>query len=117
MVVLWGVFALFSVAFRCGKVAVWAPQPEHCHQRGPLIASIALNMVTDLVLATWLFPALFAVATDLETRLTAMALFGSRAVYVIRSEFWEMLTTQSLCRSNRTDVGRKKSCFERKRHS
>jgi hypothetical protein len=117
MVVIWAVFTCFCVAFRCGKVAEWAAQPDHCHNSGPLIASIALNMVTDLVLATWLFPALFALATDLETRLTAMALFGSRAVYVIRSESWKTLTTQSPCSSNRKDVGRQKGYFERECHS
>jgi hypothetical protein len=116
MVVLWGVFACFSVAFRCGGIAEWDTQQNHCHSSGPLIASIVLNMVTDLLLASWLFPALFAVALDLETRLAAMALFGSRAVYVIGSESWRMLTIQSSCRSNRTDMGRKKGHFERECH-
>lgn len=82
MVGAWTVFALFVMSFRCGIPSGPGLAPLHCSNSGPLIASITLNAVTDVVLAVWLFPTLFSLSLHKDKRLTAMVLFGSRLMYV-----------------------------------
>ncbi|OAL02850.1 hypothetical protein IQ06DRAFT_345836 [Phaeosphaeriaceae sp. SRC1lsM3a] len=80
MVAAWSVFALFVISFRCGIPPGPSPQTLRCGSSGPLIASIVLNAITDVVLAAWLFPTLLSLSLDKEKRLTAMVLFGSRVI-------------------------------------
>lgn len=92
MVAAWSVFALFVISFRCGIPPGPSPQTLRCGSSGPLIASIVLNAITDVVLAAWLFPTLLSLSLDKEKRLTAMVLFGSRVMYVFELPTWPILT-------------------------
>lgn len=82
LVGIWGVFSGFAIAFRCGLPLEWASPIRRCGNSGLLVAVIVLNMTTDLILATWMFPTLVFLSLDKEKRFTAMMLFGSRAMYV-----------------------------------
>ncbi|KAH7072140.1 hypothetical protein BKA63DRAFT_534944 [Paraphoma chrysanthemicola] len=87
---IYGVFALFALAFRCGISTNWASETHRCKNTGPLIAAIVFNMATDLLLASWLFPTLLSISLDKEKRFTAMLLFGSRAIVsvVAGAQIW-----------------------------
>jgi hypothetical protein len=76
----WSVFAIFAMAFRCGVSETWASELRRCSNTGSLVAVIVSNMVTDFVLAIWLFPTLVTISLDKDKRFTAMVLFGSRAM-------------------------------------
>lgn len=90
----WSVFALFVMSFRCGIPIVSRSEPLHCGSSGPLITSIVLNAITDVVLAAWMFPTLLSLSLDKEKRLTAMVLFGSRIVVpvVAGGQLWAVTT-------------------------
>lgn len=94
----WSVFALFVTSFRCGIPIVSRSEPLHCGSSGPLITSIVLNAITDVVLAAWMFPTLLSLSLDKEKRLTAMVLFGSRIVYPHRTS---KLAHTDLCQGSR----------------
>lgn len=76
---VWSGLSCFAVAFPCVRIAERPVPPRRCRSSGPLIASIVLNLIIDLLLASWLFPTLVSISLNKEKRLTAMALFGSRA--------------------------------------
>jgi len=76
---VWGGFSCFAVSFPCGRIAERPFPPRICRSSGPLVASIVLNLIIDLLLASWLFPTLASISLTKEKRLTAMILFGSRA--------------------------------------
>ncbi|KAH7084428.1 hypothetical protein FB567DRAFT_604277 [Paraphoma chrysanthemicola] len=104
---IYGVFALFALAFRCGLSTSWASQTHRCKNTGPLIAAIVFNMVTDLLLASWLFPTLLSISLDKEKRFTAMLLFGSRAIVpvVAGAQIWAAVRAVSSDDPMRDTVG------------
>jgi protein-S-isoprenylcysteine O-methyltransferase Ste14 len=111
VLVIWSTFSCFAVAFRCSKTAEWAVRPGRCHGSGLLVASIVLNMLTDLILAGWLFPTLVNISLNKEKRVTAMVLFGSRAMCVPKSNLRRVLTVQSIPRGRSADLGCNSSIF------
>lgn len=92
MVGAWTVFSVFAIAFRCGVDTEWASPTHRCSSSGLLIAVIGSNIVTDFVLAFWLFPTLLALSLNKEKRFTALVLFGSRAMYVLAGGRLQVLT-------------------------
>lgn len=79
MIVAWSVFSVFAVAFECG-LPQWSVKSMQCGNGGLLVSVIVLNMVTDLILAAWIFPTLWSISLDQEKFITATLLFGARAV-------------------------------------
>lgn len=82
MICVWTLLSVFAIAFRCGDATEWGSSTRRCSSSEPLIVVIAGNIVTDFVLAIWLFPTLLALSLDKGKRSTALLLFGSRAMYV-----------------------------------
>lgn len=81
MLSTWTIFALFAVAFECG-LPQWTVHQVQCGHRGLLVAVIITNIITDLVLAGWILPTMWALALNRDLRLLAAQLFGLRAMYV-----------------------------------
>lgn len=90
IVIAWTIYSLFATAFQCGTPAAWRFDISKCGHGGPLYSIIALNMLSDIVLAAWIFPTLRTLNMDKEKRITVAILFGSRAVVALFScgEIW-----------------------------
>lgn len=92
MIAFWSVFSFFAVSFQCG-IPRWTANTVQCHHGDILISVIVLNMVTDLVIAVWLMPILWTLSLDKEKRMTAIMLFGSRAVvpFAAGGQIWAVI--------------------------
>lgn len=80
MVGVWIVYSLFAFAFQCGLPNPWRFDPTKCAHGGPLFTIIILNMVSDVVLAGWIYPILRPLSMDRARRINVALLFGSRAI-------------------------------------
>jgi len=76
------VYSVLAFAFQCGFPRPWEVRRGKCAKGGPLISAIALNMLSDIVLAGWIMPVLRTLKMEEEKRRTAAILFGIRIVYV-----------------------------------
>jgi hypothetical protein len=75
------VFGFFATAFQCGAHKPWVLDPKTCPSHGRLLyAVIAMNMVTDGLLACWMLPAVAKLNMSKGNRRTVIALFFARVV-------------------------------------
>ena len=81
MIAIFAIFSPFAISFRCG-IPEWTMQSLECRNGGLAIAVIVSNIVTDLLLAFWMVPALWEMSLNKEKNLAAATLFGVRAMYV-----------------------------------
>jgi len=81
MIVAYAMFSIFTISFQCG-IPEWTTQSVQCGHMSLVIAGIVLNMATDLALAFWLVPTLWKLSLDREKIISAVLLFGMRAMYV-----------------------------------
>jgi hypothetical protein len=81
MTAAWAIFSTFAMSFQCGPPQ-WTIHSLQCGNRELLLSVIALNMLTDLVLALWIVPTLWHISLDKEKSWSAGLLFGARAMYV-----------------------------------
>ncbi|KAH8665725.1 hypothetical protein BGZ60DRAFT_409771 [Tricladium varicosporioides] len=81
MVALWGIFAFLVIAFQCQLPKPWVFIPSQCNTHGYLqYPVIILNILTDVLLATGIFPTIWKLNLKRDTRITVMILFGMRIV-------------------------------------
>jgi hypothetical protein len=79
----WTVYSLLAFAFQCGLPQPWKFERSKCAHGGPLFSVIALNILSDLILAAWVIPILRPLHMVREKRITVAVLFGSRAVVAL----------------------------------
>lgn len=90
MVTFWGVFSEFAVAFSCGVPRPWYFDPRTCDTKGAMYYPvIIMNIITDVILGTWILPTLWKLLMDQERRVMVVALFGSRLMWVITKEHYK----------------------------
>ncbi|KAF1970897.1 hypothetical protein BU23DRAFT_600631 [Bimuria novae-zelandiae CBS 107.79] len=81
MVTFWGVFAMFAIAFQCGLPKPWMFDPSNCVTKGIMYYPvIIMNILTDIVLGTWILPTLWHLLMDQDRRVIVIVLFGSRLI-------------------------------------
>ncbi|KAL6704952.1 hypothetical protein ACN47E_007497 [Coniothyrium glycines] len=92
MIAIWGIFSFFAIAFSCG-LPKWTAQSVQCHNGNIFVAVTTLNIVTDLVIAAWLFPTFWRLSFDKEKCLTAAMLFGARGIVplVAAAQMWAVV--------------------------
>lgn len=95
---IWAIFSIFALAFQCPRPA-WIYAPGRCAGSGTLwYPVIILNILTDLGLAFLFAPVLAKLQMRLGQRLTVIALFAVRVVYVHLYRFLDsILTDASVC--------------------
>ena len=78
---VWIVFALFGTAFECGVQIHWGAQ---CSSGGWVdYVVIALNFITDLMLAVWMIPRIWNLQARLKDRILPIMLMGSRVLVCV----------------------------------
>jgi hypothetical protein len=81
LIAVWTVFAIFGTAFQCSLPRPWIVAPSTCPRHADLqYAIIVFNIVSDALLAVWIWPTLWRLLMDTSRRLTVITLFGSRLV-------------------------------------
>ncbi|KAF2635494.1 hypothetical protein P280DRAFT_536125 [Massarina eburnea CBS 473.64] len=80
MVGFWSVYSLFISAFQCGLPRPWKIEAQRCVNGAPLISTIVLGMLVDLVLAVWILPIIMPLRMAKEKILAVAFLFGARIV-------------------------------------
>ncbi|PVH99995.1 hypothetical protein DM02DRAFT_655868 [Periconia macrospinosa] len=72
---------MLLVGFQCQLPSPWILDPKTCSTHGRVhYATISLNIATDLLLAVWILPAIWALQMKDNIKFLVMALFGSRIV-------------------------------------
>jgi hypothetical protein len=106
MIATFAIFSPFATSFRCG-IPEWTMHSLRCRNGGLAIAVVVSNIVTDLLLAFWMVPALWEMSLNKEKSVAAAMLFGVRAMYVrySRQQHIEVLTLQCSIRRRRSDMG------------
>jgi hypothetical protein len=78
---LYMIICLFLVGFQCQLPSPWILDPKTCTTHGNIYyATTTLNILTDLLLAGWMLPSIWALQMDYSTKALVMSLFASRAV-------------------------------------
>ena len=75
----WAVFSLFALAFQCPLPRPWVFQPAQCPSHGNLLYPIiAINALTDVILALWIIPIVWKLRMARRDRVLVAILFGLR---------------------------------------
>jgi hypothetical protein len=83
MVAIWALFAFLAQAFACRIPRPWDHLPSDCSTQFSLdYAVIFANLATDAILAIAFLPVMWRVKSNRQRRVTIMALFASRLLYV-----------------------------------
>ncbi|KAJ4286695.1 hypothetical protein N0V90_012947 [Kalmusia sp. IMI 367209] len=83
MITFWGVFSILVIALQCGLPDPWVYVPDDCPTKGYMYYPvIILNIITDIVLSTWILPTLWKLLMDADRRILVVILFGSRLICV-----------------------------------
>lgn len=106
MIGFWIVYSLLAFAFQCGIPNPWKIDPHKCSQGVLLFSIIILNMITDIVLAVWIFPILRPLRRNKNQRATVAILFGSRG-----SEPFSMRSRSSVSSSTLSFLSFISSCL------
>jgi hypothetical protein len=78
-IALFAIFSTFAVAFQCG-IPQWTMHALQCGNGGLSIAATAINIVTDLLLASWIVPTFWEMSLNKEKSIAVAMLFGVRAM-------------------------------------
>lgn len=82
LVLVYFIFGIFATAFQCRLPDPWTMDLARCPTHGRLLyAIIALNIVTDAVLAVWILPSVWRLNMDRNSRKVVVTLFASRVMY------------------------------------
>ena len=74
---VWGALSVFAIAFECGATKPWIYKQQRC--KGDIwYGVVALNLATDLALATFFIPVLWKVQASVAMRLKVISLLGIR---------------------------------------
>ncbi|KAF2678738.1 hypothetical protein K458DRAFT_276780, partial [Lentithecium fluviatile CBS 122367] len=79
LVGFWFVYSVLAFGLQCGLPMPWEVAAGKCARGGPLVSVIAINMISDLVIAGWILPTLWPLKMDKGRRLIVGFLFGARA--------------------------------------
>ncbi|KAH8711967.1 hypothetical protein GQ44DRAFT_714188 [Phaeosphaeriaceae sp. PMI808] len=81
---LYAVTCIFLIAFQCQLPSPWILDSKTCSTHGNIYyATTALNILTDLLLAVWILPTIWALQMKKNTKLLTMSLFASRVVVCV----------------------------------
>ncbi|KAF2438836.1 hypothetical protein P171DRAFT_477166 [Karstenula rhodostoma CBS 690.94] len=81
LITFWGVFSVLAIAFQCGLPDPWVFKPDDCPTAGAMYYPvIIMNIITDLILGTWILPTLWKLLMDQDRRILVVMLFGSRII-------------------------------------
>ncbi|KAF2257797.1 hypothetical protein CC78DRAFT_549644 [Lojkania enalia] len=81
---MYAVICMLLIGFQCQLPSPWILDPKSCSTHGHIYyATIALNILTDLLLAGWMLPAIWALQMERSTKVLVMSLFASRVVVCI----------------------------------
>lgn len=76
----YAIICMLLIGFQCQPPTPWILDPKTCSSHGTIYyATTALNIATDLLLAVWILPAIWALQMKQDLKLLVMTLFGSRA--------------------------------------
>jgi len=86
VVAAWTVFSLLATAFQCHLPYPWILEPSNCPTRGYLQYVVtAVNMITDVILSTWVIGPVWKIEMVQRDRLLVIFLFGVRIMCVRNS--------------------------------
>ena len=81
LISLWFVSSIFAQAFQCPTPQPWVYIPKRCDSRpGLLYTIIVTNIVTDVLVASWILPTLWKLLMNMERRVKVIFLFSTRLV-------------------------------------
>lgn len=75
---LWATFSVLALALQCGTGRPWVFHLQRCSNGGLMYAVTVLNMLTDLYLALFFIPTIWALQMSFRLRFDVFVLFGSR---------------------------------------
>ncbi|KAF2265887.1 hypothetical protein CC78DRAFT_615447 [Lojkania enalia] len=84
MVAFWAIYSIFAFGLQCGFPKPWHNVPT-CAYGGPVFSVIVLDMVSDAILAWWIFPIIRKMELKNGERRVFAIVFGSRALIPIIS--------------------------------
>lgn len=84
MVAVYTLLSLFLIAFQCQLPQPWILSPRSCSTHGNVYYPTTIfNMLTDAVLAIWIFPVIRGVQMRAHTKSVVLWLFGSRLLICV----------------------------------
>jgi hypothetical protein len=84
MVAVYTLLSLFLIAFQCQLPQPWILSPKNCSTHGNVYYPITIsNMLTDAVLAIWIFPIIWGLQMKVHTKSVVFWLFGSRLLICV----------------------------------
>ncbi|KAF1997788.1 hypothetical protein P154DRAFT_440388 [Amniculicola lignicola CBS 123094] len=93
----WSVYSVIAASFQCGVTDLFKTFPQKCSKGGPTYSIIALNMISDVILAGWIFPVLRDLNMDRRRVQTVAILFGSRVFVAVAgvAQMWAVAYANS----------------------
>jgi hypothetical protein len=83
MVAVWCLFSVFALAFQCNLPEPWHMVSSNCPTKERLFYPvIILNIVTDFVLAVYIFPHISSLSMQKVDQWTVIGVFASRVLWV-----------------------------------
>lgn len=105
MIGLYCVFGIFATAFQCGVHRPWVLIPSTCPTHGDMrYAIIALDILTDIMLAVWILPSLWKLNMGQSSRLVVMSLFAARLAVPGAAVAQLVMTQRALATDDQTWV-------------
>ncbi len=84
MVAVYTLLSLFLIAFQCQMPQPWILSPRSCSTHGNVYYPITIsNMLTDAMLAIWIFPVIWGLQMKVHTKSVVLWLFGSRLLICV----------------------------------
>jgi small basic protein len=84
MVPIYTLLSLALIAFQCQLPRPWVLSPTKCYTHGNVYYPITIsNMVTDALLAVWIFPVFRSLHMRAHTKSAVLWLFGSRILVCV----------------------------------
>lgn len=84
MVAFYTLLSLFLIAFQCQLPQPWILSLKNCSTHGNVYYPITIsNMLTDAVLAIWMFPIIWGLQMKVHTKSVVFWLFGSRLLICV----------------------------------
>jgi len=84
MVAVYTLLSLFLIAFQCQLPQPWILSPKNCSTHGNVYYPITIfNILSDTVLAFWIFPLIQGVQMKAHTKSIVFWLFGSRLLVCV----------------------------------
>jgi hypothetical protein len=109
MVAIYTLLSLFLIAFQCKLPHPWILSPRYCSTHGNIYYPVTIsNMLTDAVLAIWIFPIVWGLQMEVHTKSVISWLFGSRLLICL-ADIGRLLIIREALRSE--DQTRKTSTF------